>query len=189
MNRGRSNAAVNVPNILTLGRLLLTPVFVILLLRDHMTPALVVFTLAGISDGLDGLLARWLGQKTVLGAYLDPIADKTLLVCAFVCLAILGVIPEWLAVVALSRDVLIVIGIAIFTLTERPYRVRPSAVSKCTTAIQIVFIIVSLMIPTYPSVRWLHAPLLWLTAVLTIISGFHYVFLGMRILNQDAEKQ
>ena len=187
MKGGRSNATVNVPNILTLGRLLLTPVFVIFLLRDELIPALAVFTLAGITDGIDGLVARWFNQQTVLGAYLDPVADKVLLVCAFVCLAILGMIPDWLAVIVLSRDVLIVIGIAIFTLTEKRYRIRPSSVSKCTTASQIIFIIVTLVGPIYNGFQSLQIPLLWLTAGLTMISGFHYVYIGMQILQTEAD--
>ena len=189
MHRGRSKTAINVPNILTLGRLLLTPLFVIFLLRDQMIPALAVFTLAGVSDGLDGIIARWFDQQTVLGAYLDPVADKVLLICAFVCLAILGIVPEWLAVIVLSRDVLIVIGIAIFTLTEKRYRIRPSLVSKCTTAVQILFVIVSLLVPSIPSAGHCQVPLLWLTASLTMISGFHYIYIGMQILHQEEEQE
>ena len=187
MNRGRSNKAINVPNILTLVRLLLTPVFVIFLLRDQLIPALAVFTLAGVSDGLDGLIARWFNQRTVLGAYLDPIADKVLLVSAFVCLAILGIIPEWLAVIVLSRDILIVIGITVLTLTEKPYRIRPSLVSKCTTVAQLVLVFMVLLEPGFPGSRVVQTPLLWLTAALTMISGFHYLYIGMHMLNQDAD--
>ena len=187
MNRGRSNTAINVPNILTLGRLLLTPLFVIFMLRDQMIPALAVFSLAAISDGLDGFIARWFNQRTVLGAYLDPIADKVLLVSAFVCLAILGIIPEWLAVIVLSRDILIVLGIAVLTLTEKPYRIRPSLVSKCTTAIQLILVFVVLLAPGFPGARVVQTPLLWLTAALTMISGFHYLYIGMHMLNQDAD--
>jgi len=187
MNRGRSNKAINVPNILTLGRLLLTPLFVIFLLRGQMVPALAVFTLAGISDGLDGCIARWFNQRTVLGAYLDPIADKVLLVSAFVCLAILGSIPEWLAVIVLSRDILIVIGIAVLTLTEKPYRIRPSLVSKCTTVAQLVLVFMVLLAPGFPESRVVRTPLVWLTAALTMISGFHYLYIGMHMLNQDAD--
>jgi cardiolipin synthase len=110
MNSARSGAVVNIPDILMLGRLLMTMLFVILLLRKHLTMALVVFILAAISDGLDGLIARLSDQKTLVGAYLDPVADKVLLVSSFVCLAIQGLLPEWLTVIALFRDVLIVIG-------------------------------------------------------------------------------
>lgn len=188
MNSERSNVAINVPNILTLVRLLLTPLFVILLLRDQLVPALLVFTLAGITDGLDGLIARWFNQRTVLGAYLDPIADKVLLVSAFVCLAILEIIPAWLSVIVLSREILIVIGIAILTMTEKRYRIRPSLVSKCTTVAQIVVVIVALLVPASPGFRVVQIPLLWVTAALTMISGFHYLYMGMLMLHQAEEK-
>ena len=187
MSTGRSNTTINVPNILTLTRLLLTPLFVILLLRDQLTPALMIFTLAGISDGLDGFIARWFNQQTVLGAYLDPVADKVLLVSAFVCLAILGIIPDWLTVIVISRDIIIVIGIGIITLTEKKYRVRPSLVSKCTTAAQIVMVIVSLMLPGIPGLLTVQHLLLWTVAALTTISGLHYIYIGMNILQQVEE--
>ncbi|MBT8352055.1 MAG: CDP-alcohol phosphatidyltransferase family protein, partial [Deltaproteobacteria bacterium] len=87
---------MNIPNILTLLRILLTPLFVIFLLKHLYSFALIVFTLAGISDGLDGFIARYLNQRTTLGAYLDPIADKLLVTAAYVSLAILNIIPPWL---------------------------------------------------------------------------------------------
>lgn len=183
MNNGRSNAAINLPNILTLVRLLLTPLFVILLLRDQRNPALLIFCMAGFTDGLDGLIARWFNQRTVLGAYLDPIADKALLMSAFVCLAILEIVPEWLTVIVLSRDILIVIGVAIFTLTEKKFRVRPSLLSKITTAFQIAMVIVSLMEPDMFGIQ-AHRLLLWSTAVVTSVSGFHYIYIGMNILQR-----
>jgi cardiolipin synthase (CMP-forming) len=185
MNSGRSNAVVNIPNALTLARLLMTPLFVILLLREHLTMALVVFSLAGISDGLDGLIARWFDQKTVLGAYLDPVADKVLLVSSFVCLAIQGILPEWLTVLVLSRDVLIVIGIAIFSLTEKPYRIRPSMVSKFTTVFQFIVVVVSLLASSFSGFFTLQIFLVWMTGTLTVVSGFHYVYVGIQILQQE----
>ena len=186
MNSGRSNAVVNIPNILTLSRLLMTPLFVILLLRGHLTLALVVFGLAGVSDGLDGFIARWFNQRTLVGAYLDPVADKVLLVSSFVCLAIQGILPEWLTVIVLSRDVLIVIGIAIFSLTEKPYRIRPSMVSKCTTVAQFIVVIVSLLASSFSGFYALKIPLVWIAGALTMVSGFHYVYVGVRILQQEA---
>lgn len=189
MSTGRSNTAINIPNVLTLVRLLLTPLFVILLLQDRLTAALIIFSLAGISDGLDGFIARWFNQQTVLGAYLDPVADKVLLVSAFVCLAISGIIPEWLTVVVLSRDIIIIIGIAILTLTEKKYRIRPSLVSKCTTVAQIAMVIVSLILPDIPGLQAMQHLLMWTTAALTIVSGLHYLYIGMNILQQAEENR
>ena len=187
MSTERSNKAINVPNILTLTRILLTPLFVILLLRNQLSLALIVFAVAGISDGLDGLIARWFDQRTILGAYLDPVADKVMLVSAFVCLAILGIIPDWLAVIVLSRDILIVIGIAIFTLTEKKFQIKPSLVSKWTTAAQTVMVFVFLMAPGIAGLLKVQHLMLWATAALTIISGLHYVYIGMNILQQVEE--
>lgn len=185
MSIERSKTAINIPNALTLFRLLLTPLFVILLLREEINLALVVFCLAGVSDGLDGFIARWFNQRTIIGAYLDPVADKALLMSAFVCLTIMGMIPDWLTVMVLSRDILIVIGIAILTLTEKKYRIRPSIVSKCTTAAQITMIIVSLIVPTIPIFQVIQQVMLTLTAVLTAISGLHYIYIGMGMLQQN----
>lgn len=185
MHSERSSTAITIPNALTLVRLLLTPLFVILLIRQQLKPALGVFILAGVSDALDGLTARWLNQRTVLGAYLDPVADKALLMSAYICLAMSGIIPSWLAVVVLSRDILIVIGIAIITLTEKKYRVRPSRISKCTTALQLLTVAAALMAagavdPNHALLKLLF----WATAALTTSSGLHYIFIGMNILQQ-----
>lgn len=188
MNHQRTNTTINVPNILTLVRLLLTPLFVILLLRRQLHPALLVFVLAGVSDGLDGLIARCFDQRTILGAYLDPIADKVLLVSAFVCLAILGLVPDWLTVIVISRDVLIVIGIVIFTLTQKSYRIRPSMVSKCTTTVQILTVIAALLAADIPSFAPILTGLVWSVALLTTVSGLHYIYLGMTILQAADEK-
>jgi len=185
MSTRQSSAAINLPNALTLIRLLLTPLFVILLLRDQITPALVVFCLAGISDGLDGFIARYFDQRTLIGAYLDPVADKALLMSAFVCLAMMGMLPDWLTVMVLSRDILIVIGIAILTVTGKKYHIHPSLVSKCTTVAQIAMVIVSLMAPGIPILQAVTAVLVPVTAALTAISGLHYVYIGMNLLQSD----
>ena len=188
MNGQRTTTTINIPNMLTLARLLLTPLLIILLMRQQLRPALMVFVLAGISDGLDGLIARCFNQRTVLGAYLDPIADKVLLVSVFISLALLGIVPGWLTVIVISRDVLIVIGIAIFTMIEKPYRIRPSMVSKVTTAVQILTVIASLLAADTPALRPLQVALIWLAAALTTASGLHYVYLGMKLL-QTAEPE
>jgi cardiolipin synthase len=182
----RFNESFSIPNILTIIRMLLTPLFVILLLRDMFPMALLVFAAAGISDGLDGFIARYFNQRTALGAYLDPMADKLLLVSSFVALAVLNVIPAWVAVVVITRDVIIVLGIATLTLTEKKYEVRPSSVSKCTTTAQIITVMLFLFDPTRVKLAVLHGPLLWITAILTILSGLHYIYIGMRFLQEPS---
>ncbi|MBU0988492.1 MAG: CDP-alcohol phosphatidyltransferase family protein, partial [Proteobacteria bacterium] len=107
---------INIPNILTLTRILLAPLFVIFLLKNLFSFALLVFSVAAISDVLDGFLAKHLGQSSLLGAYLDPVADKLLIASAFVSLAILKILPAWLAVIVLTRDILIVTGIGVLTM-------------------------------------------------------------------------
>ncbi len=180
----RSNSPISIPNILTLVRILLTPLFVILLLRDMFPLALLVFVFACISDGLDGLIARCLNQRTVLGAYLDPTADKLLLISAFIALAILGVIPPWMGVVVITRDIIILLGIAIFTLTEKKYEIHPTLLSKCTTTAQFIMVIFVLFDPLRTKLPAVLPPLLWTTAILTILSGLHYIYIGMNILQE-----
>lgn len=176
---------INIPNILTVIRILLTPLFVIFLLRNLFSFALLVFTIAAISDALDGLFARYFNQHTALGAFLDPLADKLLLTSAFVSLAILKIIPGWLTVIVISRDILISLGVAIFAMTNINFEVKPSVVSKCTTVAQIATVFLALFNPKLPDFYMIQWLLYWLTAGLTIISGLHYIYIGLNIL-QDA---
>ncbi len=128
---------MNLPNILTLFRVLLIPLFVILIINKRFSWALATFAIAGITDAVDGLIARLTGQRTELGAYLDPIADKLLLSSAFITLAIIEHIPSWLTVIVITRDVIILIGFLMFFLTNRRPTMAPSLVSKITTFFQI----------------------------------------------------
>jgi cardiolipin synthase (CMP-forming) len=146
--------------------------------------ALLVFAIAGISDGLDGLIARYMNQRTALGAYLDPAADKLLLISSFVALAVLGIIPSWVTVIVIARDVIILVGLAILMLTEKKYKVSPTLVSKCTTTAQIVTVIITLYDPSHLKLAGLHAILLWGTAILTTWSGLLYIYIGMNILQE-----
>ncbi len=179
---------MNVPNILTLIRILLTPLFVILLLKDMFPMALLVFAIAGISDGLDGFIARYFNQRTTLGAYLDPAADKLLLASSFVALAVLDIIPSWLAVIVIARDVIIVMGISILTLFQKPYEVRPSLISKLTTTCQIITVLATLFDPQKARLAPVANYLYWVTATVTIISGLHYIFIGMNILQDPSSE-
>jgi cardiolipin synthase (CMP-forming) len=180
---------INLPNLLTIIRILLTPLFVIVLLKDLFGPALLIFSIAGISDGLDGFIARYFNQRTTLGAYLDPIADKLLLMSAFVSLAILKIVPSWVTVIVISRDVLIVMGIAIFTLTEKKYKIKPSFISKITTVAQITTVILALVNLHVVGYSVLMGTLFWVTAGLTIVSGLHYIYFGMNILQNGSKKR
>jgi cardiolipin synthase len=130
---------MSLPNLITILRILLVPLTVWLLISGAFTLAGVVFLVAGLSDAVDGFIARRFDLKTELGAYLDPIADKGLLVSIFVTLGILKVIPAWLVILVVTRDVLIVGGVILSWVVGKPMEVHPSMVSKVNTTAQIVF--------------------------------------------------
>ena len=141
-------------NQLTLLRMLLIPAFVILVVYGHLGWALIVFAIAGLTDGLDGLIARRSGQKTSLGAWLDPMADKLLLVSTFIVLTLPGLglanrLPIWLTVLIISRDVVIVLTVAIVNLAIGPRTFRPSIFGKIATATYIVTAVVAMFF-NYP---------------------------------------
>jgi len=185
---------MNIPNFLSLSRIILVPVFVIFLIQSEYDRALVVFVVAGLTDALDGTLARLLKCQTTLGAYLDPIADKLLLVTSFVTLAVFQIIPAWLAVIVISRDFIILLGIAILTLMSVTYEIKPAIVGKITTALQVMTIFFALLYKAVThdfSYYWI-VGLCWTTALFTVISGLVYIVRGIRILNksvpEDAKK-
>lgn len=129
---------MTVANFITLLRFLLVPAVVFALLSGNMDWAFAGFLIAGISDGIDGFIARQFDQRTELGAYLDPIADKLLLVSVFVVLGYMGELPLWLVIAAVTRDALIVGAVLLSTIMGNPVAVKPIFVSKANTAVQIV---------------------------------------------------
>jgi len=131
---------VKLPNIISLGRLLSVPVVIYLILNDFMTAAFWLFIAAGISDGVDGYLAKALGQSSALGAYLDPIADKVLLVGVYLTLGQAGHLPTWLVIMVVFRDLIIVGGIILLHISNSGIRMRPLLISKVNTAAQIALI-------------------------------------------------
>lgn len=180
-----SKSRISIPNILTLMRILLIPLFVICLQKRMLGYALIVFIVAAASDALDGLIARLCNQQTQLGAYMDPIADKLLMAAGFVSLSYLRIIPPWVTIIVISRDVLIIIGIAVLTIFQVRYAVRPSMISKCTTTAQLMTVLVYLLQVQSSMFDPLVGPMLWIAAGLTTFSGLHYVYIGMNILQQD----
>ncbi len=178
----RPKLTINIPNILTVLRILTTPLFVILLIRDLHGYALLLFVLAGVSDGLDGLIARMFNQRSDLGAVLDPIADKLLLTAAYLSLGILKDIPGWLAVVVISRDVVIVTGIAVLTFSGIHFDIRPTLISKWTTVVQILTVAVTLLDLQFQCAASVWRLLCWATAGMTVASGLHYTYIGLHIL-------
>lgn len=177
---------MNIPNFLTLMRIILVPLLVIFLINKLFLKALILFACLGLTDALDGFLARILNQQTVLGSYLDPIADKVLIMSCFLALAILKVIPGWLAVVVISRDVIILLGIAVLSILNVAFRVEPLFMSKITTILQIVAVFFALFFKAFPLLAIDNDWLLLLygsTAVFTVLSGSQYVAKGVRLIN------
>lgn len=183
-----SRFPINVPNTITIVRILLTPLFIILLLKDMVQPALLTFAAAGISDGLDGFIARTTNQRTELGAHLDPLADKLLLMAAFICLGALKSIPTWLSVVVISRDVVIVMGIALLNLNDISVKIQPSLVSKATTVFQLVTVFV-ILAPWFPQNGMFRSFLFYGTGLLTVVSGLHYMYVGINLLQQGMDEK
>ncbi len=130
---------MNLPNIITLGRILLVPVIVWAIASNQMTIAFVVFEVAGVSDAVDGFLAKRFNMTTEIGALLDPVADKALLVSIYVTLGISGDIPRWLVILVVSRDFMIVGAVIISWILENPVPMKPLMVSKLNTVAQVAF--------------------------------------------------
>jgi len=172
---------MSLPNLITIARILLVPLTVWLIISGAYGLAFLAFVVAGISDGADGYIARRYDLRTELGSYLDPIADKALLVSVYITLGFLAVLPAWLVILVVSRDVLIVGAFILSWLMDRPLKARPSMLSKINTTGQIVLVVavlgaIELAIPLEP---WL-LPSMGLVAVLTAASGALYLFEWVR---------
>jgi cardiolipin synthase len=167
-----------VPNQITLLRLGFLPFFLILISYEQYKWALLILVVAGLTDGIDGLLARKLNQKSALGAYLDPIADKLLLSSSFVILAMAKKVAWWLTIMVLSRDVLLLIVAAVIILISgyRPF--PPSLYGKLTTFFQIFFVFTVVLAAAWPYPHWeeVNRVLIYTVAAFTTVSGFHYSF-------------
>jgi len=188
MNSGFEIAKIRmtIPNLITSIRIILAPIFVIYLINDRFLSALVVFIFAGLSDGADGLLARLLHQKSKLGAYLDPLADKILLIAGFVVLSVRGFVPPWLTVTVISRDVLILLGVLILFLNGTKFKIRPSVLSKMTTCLQIGTVLLVLSKNHFQPLSQISDYLFWVTGVFTISSGLHYMSYWFRLIGDSS---
>ena len=191
-----SSRIFTVPNILTVFRMVLIPVFVSLLFYQRFLLALTVFVVAGLTDGLDGLLARRFDQKSQLGTILDPIADKLMLVTAFIVLSMRSVFPQpipshlpvpfWVTVAVISRDVFIIVGAAAINFATGFRGFRPSMLGKINTTVQIVAIGIIMLAASLPYGTGYYLPTLYATVFgFAVLSGAHYVFFVSRLLNED----
>jgi cardiolipin synthase (CMP-forming) len=191
-----SSRIITLPNVLTIIRMVLIPVFVSMLFYQRFVWALLIFVIAGITDGLDGLFARRFRQQSQLGRILDPIADKLMLVTSFVVLSMRGVfptplprhlpIPFWVTITVLSRDVFILIGAAAINIVSGFRNFRPSFPGKVSTVLQIVTVAAVMLAARVRIGAGYYLPTLY-TAVfaLAIFSGVHYVFFVSRLMNDE----
>ncbi len=179
-----TRTSLTIPNLITLARILLTPLFIIFLIQGRYQKALIVFVLAGLSDLADGLIARSWHQKSPLGAYLDPLADKLLMAASFVTLSIARLIPSWLTVVVLSRDVVLVFGVLILRLADYSLEIRPSFWGKWTTTLQVFTVLLVLVSKLWPLPMDLLQVCFYLTGILTAVSGVLYIYGGLAQMGQ-----
>ena len=178
-------------NQLTILRILIVPLFVILVVYGMLGAALVSFMVAGLTDALDGLIARRAGQRTSLGAWLDPMADKLLLVTTFIVLTTPGLnlanrLPLWLTICIISRDVVIVATVAIVNLAIGPRTFRPSIYGKIATATYIITAVAAML---FNYLRYHSAVVdlgVWLSLAITLVSAFHYIWHARRIIDAPA---
>jgi len=172
---------MTVPNLLTLSRILLTPLLMWFLIRRRMNEALVVFFIAGLTDILDGFIARLYHQKSKFGAILDPLADKLLLVSSFLMLGHLGLIPWWLVIIAVARDIVIVLGTSVLFLLRFHIEVRPTVLGKLTTLTQLVSVVLALSSSLTRLAPWNHQLVFAITALFSVASGAQYVRKGISV--------
>jgi cardiolipin synthase len=130
---------MTIPNLITIGRLIIVPFVIVMIMQERWAAAFILFAIAGISDGIDGFIARHFNMRSELGAYIDPLADKALLVSIYVSLAIVSAIPSWLAIIVVSRDAMMVAAVLLSWVMDRPVAIKPLLVSKLNTAAQIAF--------------------------------------------------
>ncbi|HDQ04145.1 MAG TPA: CDP-diacylglycerol--glycerol-3-phosphate 3-phosphatidyltransferase [Deltaproteobacteria bacterium] len=179
---------MNVPNFLSLLRIILVPVIIIFLIQESYKNALITFAIAGLTDVFDGIIARAFKSQTKIGAFIDPLADKLLVVSSFIALSILGLIPAWLTVIVITRDLIITGGILILSLMSVSFEMKPAVVSKITTVFQVSTILLTLLyysIDPGISYKWILL-ICWATAIFTVASGAVYITRGINYINRSS---
>lgn len=171
---------MNIPNSLTILRILLIPCFIGLLVYGRFTQALIVLIVAGITDALDGAIARLRNQHTRLGAVLDPLADKLLLTSGFITLSIIHLIPLWVTILVVSRDVILMLGTAVAHFTDSRVDISPTFLGKGTTFLQLAYIVMVVFLSSRHIDLSVMLPLLVGMISFTLLSGLHYLYRGFR---------
>lgn len=176
---------MNIPNLLSLARLFSVPLIISLILSYKLNPAFLLFAIAGLSDALDGFLARVFKARTTLGAYLDPLADKALLIGVYAALGRIGLVDLWVVILVVFRDVLIVGGILLLFLLKSSIDMKPLLISKINTVIQLVFALFILgQGESLLGISHLNTYLGYCVALTTVLSGVSYVKLGLKYFNK-----
>jgi len=176
---------LNIPNTLTIARILIIPVFVTSIIYKRYDYSLYLFIIAALTDLFDGLFARMTNQKTALGTFLDPLADKFLLVSSFIVLTIYGWIPKWLTITVISRDIIIVTGWLILYLIAGTSKVDPSVLGKTTIWVQsmlVAYVLIDIKFSFLPDIPFI---LFLLTAGITIVSGLQYIYRGLKLTHAN----
>lgn len=181
--------AKNLPNILTITRILLLPLFAGTLIYGHYGYALILFISAGITDIIDGLLARIKKQATVIGSILDPIADKFLLITSFILMSIYDWIPKWLTITVISRDLIVVVGWLILYFVTNEIKTKPSILGKAANISQFLLIGITLLLVNIKGDFRIPASLLIIVALLTAISGLHYIYKGLKVTGVEVSSE
>lgn len=177
---------MNIPNSLTILRILLIPVFIGFMTYRQYGYALAALLCAGVTDALDGLVARMTNQQTRLGEILDPLADKLLLTSAFLTLAVLHLVPSWVVILVVSRDVILMLGTVVAHVTNVSIDIRPTVLGKGTTLCQLTYVLlVVAMIWQGVKIGTLF-PLLVVMVSFTLASGFHYLYRGYRLTHANS---
>jgi len=181
MNLGISLGLKDLPNLISIARILLSLPVAYLLLEQRFAEALLLFFVAGVSDGVDGFLAKRFGWHSRLGSILDPLADKILLITSYLCLALVDIIPLWLMMMVFSRDLIIIVGAAAFHVFFGKFEMAPTWISKINTTLQIILVLALVLSHgLYPLSADL---LLWLVygvSVTTVLSGLDYIWIWGR---------
>jgi cardiolipin synthase len=173
--------SVSLPNIITLGRVILVPIIFWLLVTGNSQAAFYLVVIAGLSDAVDGFLAKRFGLETGLGAYLDPLADKLLIVSLYIALGVSKALPLWLVVAVVSRDILIVAAVLISGVFGQPLQMKPLTISKANTVAQIVLAATVLAAEGFAlQIDGIRAALVWITGTLTVLSLAIYLKTWLR---------
>lgn len=180
-----SSTVKNLPNLITITRIILMPFFAATLIYSEYLYALILFISAGISDILDGYIARLKKQVSDFGTILDPIADKFILFTSFILMTVNGIIPKWITVIVISRDMIVITGALILYFVTNKMRVEPSILGKASNILQYLLIGLTLLSVSLKGESIIPMSYLILVAILTALSGLQYVYKGLKIVETE----